>query len=277
MTTENPARRQLEDASNVLVLAPLTPAGNGTFLEILTAMSEPSGTNVAAITYTQPPNTWIEDWERRIGDPPGALSFIHANGAQVTPDEVGVPSASGGTTVLKVNPREPMDIIAPLTETLTRWRSNGRQTVVAVQTLSILLEYVDFDTAFRYLHVLTYRVQANAVGFYQMDPDVHDPEIVNTLKSLFDAVVEFDDDGWHVSETYSVRARVARDPSLQQPAERDPEIDSGVLGAISGSRASGGHRATRPPRTTMPRPQPARRTTMPRPTPRATTRPGRRC
>ncbi|WP_135303628.1 helix-turn-helix transcriptional regulator [Haloarcula amylovorans] len=240
MTSDKIEDGRLADASNVLVLAPLTPAGNSAFLELITATSAPAETNVVAITYTQPPDTWIEDWKSQIGELPGALAFTHANGAEVT-NEIESSSVRDNTsiTVSKVNPREPMDIIAPVTESLTRWRNNDRQTVVSVQTLTLLLEYVDFDTAFRYLHILTHRVQDDAIGFYQMDPDVHDEETINTLKPLFDAVVEVEDGEWRVAETFAENERVSTDDHAQRhdTSEAEAELESeeqGVLGAISG-------------------------------------------
>ncbi|MBV0925480.1 MarR family transcriptional regulator [Halomicroarcula limicola] len=240
MTSDTIEDGRLADASNVLVLAPLTPAGNSAFLELITATSAPAETNVVAITYTQPPDTWIEDWKSQIGELPGALAFTHANGAEVT-NEIESSSVSDDTsiTVSKVDPREPMDIIAPVTESLTRWRNNDRQTVVSVQTLTLLLEYVDFDTAFRYLHILTHRVQNDAIGFYQMDPEVHDVETINTLKPLFDAVVEFEDGEWRVAETFAESERASTDSHAQRhdtsETEAEPESgDQGVLGAISG-------------------------------------------
>ncbi|WP_332897289.1 helix-turn-helix transcriptional regulator [Haladaptatus sp. CMSO5] len=203
MTTDALDDSKLAGASNVLVLSPLTPAGNDAFLELLTAMSAPAETNIVAITYTQPPETWIADWQRTVGDLPSALTFIHANGANVANDPRGDSAALAATSVLKVDPCDPMDIIAPVTEHLSRWQHTDRQSIVSVQTLSILLEYVDFDTAFRYLHLLTHRVQPSALGFYQMDPEIHDAQTVNTLKSLFDAVVELHDGRWRVVETYA--------------------------------------------------------------------------
>jgi len=180
-------RKQLEQSSNVLLLAPLTPTGNRTCLELLASTARPEEANVAAITYTPPPETWVADWKAHKDRLPSELAFIHANTVE-TADEDRVEGVSPEVSVARVDPNQPMDIIAPLSEQLTRWKENGNQTLVSVQTLTILLEYVDFDTAFRYLHILTHRVQAaNAIGFYHMDPDIHDEETINTLKTLFDA------------------------------------------------------------------------------------------
>jgi hypothetical protein len=93
-----------------------------------------------------------------------------------------------------VDPTDPMEIIVSLSQQLQAWTDGETQLVVSMQTLTVLLEYIDFDTAFRYLHVLTHRIRAaGAVGYFQMDPDIHDPETINTIMTLFDVVVEVSD------------------------------------------------------------------------------------
>ena len=238
MNIDTSDRRQLERASNVLLLAPLTPTGNRACLKLLTATTPPERTNVAAVTYTPPPETWVSDWETHVGSTPAELAFIHANKIQTNTEadtESGVPDDA---TVVRVDPNQPMDIIAPLSEQLTRWEGNGNQTVISVQTLTILLEYVDFDTAFRYLHILTHRVQAaDAIGYYHMDPEIHDAETVNTLKTLFDAVVEVsaEDGRWSVTETYGDRAATSDHPQTVDTGSVGGDADDGLFSAVRNS------------------------------------------
>ncbi|WP_244605296.1 helix-turn-helix transcriptional regulator [Halorussus halobius] len=248
MNIDTSDRKQLEACSNVLLLAPLTPTGNRACLELLAATSPPESANVAAVTYTPPPETWVSDWRTHVDGLPAELAFIHANTVEATgaEGESGVPD---DVPVSRVDPNQPMDIVAPLSEQLTRWEGNGNQTLVAVQTLTILLEYVDFDTAFRYLHILTHRVQAaDAIGFYHMDPDIHDEETVNALKTLFDAVVEVSDDGetWSVSETYGDRSATS-DHVQTHDTDVSASDDDGLFASIRESLAgvfSGQERAT---------------------------------
>ena len=68
--------------------------------------------------------------------------------------------------------------------------------VLAYDSVTALLQYVDTERTFRFLHVLTSRVRAaNALGVFFMDPAAHDDRTVRTVEALFDAVVEQDDDG----------------------------------------------------------------------------------
>jgi hypothetical protein len=73
----------------------------------------------------------------------------------------------------------------------------GPGTVVTFDSLTALLQYVELQRAFRFLHVLANRVKTTeSVAHFHMDPAAHDAREVATLSSLFDAVAEFDDGEW---------------------------------------------------------------------------------
>jgi KaiC/GvpD/RAD55 family RecA-like ATPase len=68
-----------------------------------------------------------------------------------------------------------------------------RQNRVMLDSLSTLLMYSDLQTVFRFMHVLTSRIEnADAVGIHVIESTAHDDETMNTLKQLFDGVVEVD-------------------------------------------------------------------------------------
>ena len=63
-------------------------------------------------------------------------------------------------------------------------------------TLSPLLDAGPVEQVFRFLHVLQGRVQSGgARAHYHLDPEAHPPEVVNTLRPLFDFTVRFDAEG----------------------------------------------------------------------------------
>ncbi|QCS43150.1 recombinase RecA [Natrinema versiforme] len=65
---------------------------------------------------------------------------------------------------------------------------------VLLHSVSTLLMYSDLQTVFRFLHVFTGRIQsADALGVYVIDSTAHDDQTMNTLKQLFDAVVEVEE------------------------------------------------------------------------------------
>ncbi|MFP8954277.1 RAD55 family ATPase [Natrialbaceae archaeon A-arb3/5] len=62
---------------------------------------------------------------------------------------------------------------------------------VLMHSVSTLLMYSDLQTVFRFLHVFTGRIQsADALGVYVIDSTAHDEQTMNTLKQLFDGVIE---------------------------------------------------------------------------------------
>ncbi len=64
---------------------------------------------------------------------------------------------------------------------------------VLLHSVSTLLMYSDLQTVFRFLHVFTGRIQsADALGLYVIDSTAHDDQAMNTLKQLFDAVIELE-------------------------------------------------------------------------------------
>ncbi|GAB7012941.1 RAD55 family ATPase [Halolamina salina] len=66
---------------------------------------------------------------------------------------------------------------------------------VMLHSLTTLLMYSDLQTVFRFLHVFTGRVQSvDGLGLYCIDETAHDQQTLNTLKQLFDGVVEIRED-----------------------------------------------------------------------------------
>ncbi|OVE86072.1 RAD55 family ATPase [Natronolimnobius baerhuensis] len=67
---------------------------------------------------------------------------------------------------------------------------------VLLHSVSTLLMYSDLQTVFRFLHVFTGRIQsADALGVYVIDSTAHDDQTMNTLKQLFDGIVEIQEGG----------------------------------------------------------------------------------
>lgn len=70
-----------------------------------------------------------------------------------------------------------------------------QQNRIALDSLSTLLTYSDLQTVFRFMHVLTNRIEdAEALGIHVIESTAHDAETMNTLKQLFDGVIELTDD-----------------------------------------------------------------------------------
>lgn len=71
--------------------------------------------------------------------------------------------------------------------------------VLCVHSLSALLNFVELPRAFRFLHVLTGRVKSlGARAHYHLDPERVDDQVVDTVRQLFDVVVQYEDGVWVV-------------------------------------------------------------------------------
>jgi hypothetical protein len=188
-----PGLSELSGVSNVLLLAPsLGGPGRGACFDLLTETS-PAETNVLTVTYTQTAREFIDDWNDHAAAPP------------VRGGVVSVGQGAGGVddTAWAVSPVEnPSDLTGvgiELSELLSGMASagdEGEEIAVCFNSVTSLLQYADLQRAFRFLHVVTGRVKTvGGVGHFHLDPDAHDDQTVATLKGLFDAVVEVDDDG----------------------------------------------------------------------------------
>jgi len=101
---------------------------------------------------------------------------------QFPPDRVEYVNSPGDLTGLGIG----------VTEQLRRFFEDDTQQVrTAFHSLSTLLMYSDIETVFRFLHVLTGRIDdMDGLGLFTIDPTTHDEGTVNTLKQLFDGAIE---------------------------------------------------------------------------------------
>lgn len=82
---------------------------------------------------------------------------------------------------------------------LDAWADVDEDVVVCVDSLSPLLQLVETQRLFLFLHILTTRLRAaDARGYFHLDPDAHDARTLTTITSLFSVTYELGGDGsWH--------------------------------------------------------------------------------
>lgn len=82
-----------------------------------------------------------------------------------------------------------------VSEQLRRFVENDIEQVrMGFHSLSTLLMYVELETVFRFVHVLSGRVDGiDGLGVFAIDPTTHEESTVNTLKQLFDGMIEVRD------------------------------------------------------------------------------------
>mgnify|MGYP000591950780 CR=1 FL=1 len=89
------------------------------------------------------------------------------------------------------------DDLTGLGITLSQALSTHEDAVVCFDSLTVLLQYVDTETAYEFLNALTgHLYAADARAHFHLDPAAHDTQTVDALASLFDAIVEAEGEAW---------------------------------------------------------------------------------
>ncbi|WP_436902845.1 DUF7504 family protein [Halovenus halobia] len=188
-----PDLAELSEVSNVLLLAPsLGGQSNDICLDLLT-QTAPSETNVLAISYTDTPQEWVENWLDHASVSPVRGGIVSIGQAETDIDD---PAWAVKTVE---NPSDLTGIGIELSELLSGMATaadDDEHLTVCFDGITSLLQYADLQRAFRFLHVVTGRVKTvGGIGHFHLDPDAHDPQTLATLKGLFDAVIEVEEDG----------------------------------------------------------------------------------
>jgi hypothetical protein len=192
-----PDLSELDDAANILLLAPsMGRHGRDGGMEML-ARTAPEQTNVLAVTYTETATEFAERWNERCGANPARGGVV-----AVGESEGHIDNPAWAVRTVE-NPSDLTGVGIELSELLSGMaNAAGEEEHIAVcfNSITSLLQYADVQRAFRFLHVVTGRVKTvGGVGHYHIDPEAHDRKTLATLKGLFDAVVEIDEDGnWDI-------------------------------------------------------------------------------
>ena len=73
----------------------------------------------------------------------------------------------------------------------------GSDTVLTLDSLTVLLQYVELERAFRFLNAIASQVrQVGAVAHYHADPNAHDDGELATIAQLYEGVARYDDGDW---------------------------------------------------------------------------------
>lgn len=203
--------RSLSPPANTLIEG--TASRDGTTPEVYDVLSRPDETNLLVLSYADGPDAWLQNWQTSVGDLPSEVGFVHvgvktrsaaaAHADAIRPAPSGTTSAgstpeptAGGPLLADAVP-DPADLArlgVYASEYLEAWDGNGRETVVYLDSLTELLENVDLDQAFKFLHILASRVESvDGRGYYLVDPAAHDDYSLAVVRELVDSVVALDE------------------------------------------------------------------------------------
>jgi len=183
----------LAPGSNLLVSGPPLSGKRRMALEILADGSD-RGEGVIVVTTRDSANRLLSDYEALVSDPQsvdiGIVDCVTKHQGRTARDTDIVKYAS--------SPEDMTGIGIKFSEFVKEFQTErGIENVrVLVDSLSTLLMYSDVQTAFRFMHVFTSRLEnADAMGLHTIESTAHDEEALNTLRQLFDHAVSVGEDG----------------------------------------------------------------------------------
>lgn len=185
--------RSVEPGTNILVAGPPLSGKRRLAFEIL-AHGANSGEGAVIVTTRDSSDRVLTDFRSLLDDPDGAhLGIVDC----VTQHQ----GRSANDTDLVKYTSSPVDMTGigiKFSEFVEEFytQRNVKRNRVTIDSLSTLLMYSDLQTVFRFMHVLTSRIEdADAIGVHVLESAAHDAETMNTLKQLFDGMVMVEETG----------------------------------------------------------------------------------
>jgi hypothetical protein len=173
--------RQLDGATNVLLEEPPMAQGRDACSALL--LDQYTAPNVLFVTYTRQPADCLD----QLGDDEvGTVGVITVgdSSATVERDDVVTENISTASDLTGLG--------IGIGQFLSEWES---PTAVCFDSLTSMLQYVKFKTAYEFLHAITGQIHAaDARAHFHIDPNAHDAKQVAGITSLFDARVSLQDD-----------------------------------------------------------------------------------
>lgn len=167
-------------------------------------VSDRSASDVACLTVTlnDTVDGVVDDWERHAGGRPAELAVVSVGettrSAAAASGGDGIVDLTDGIKTAAVSDASDLTGLGiRISQCLSAWEDDvDQRIVVCFDSLTSLLQFADIKRVFRFLHVLTSRIRkAGARAHFHVDPVAHDEQTLATLRSLFDATYEQDDDG----------------------------------------------------------------------------------
>jgi KaiC/GvpD/RAD55 family RecA-like ATPase len=184
--------RSLDAGTNILVSGPPLSGKRRLAFEAL-AHGANDGEGAVIVTTRDSSDRVLTDFRSLLEDPTGA----HTGIVDCVTQHQGRSEQDTQTVKYASSPTDMTGIGIKFSDFLEEFYTgrNVTKNRVAVDSLSTLLMYSDLQTVFRFMHVLTSRIEdADALGVHVLESTAHDEETINTLKQLFDGAIEVERD-----------------------------------------------------------------------------------
>ena len=177
------------DRSSTLILSPSTTL-KGVWEELRQTTSLETS-NVMLVTYGHSPEAVRDAWRAQVGKTPKRLGIIGVGIADRHTDGESVSATDEDVLTTVRDPSSASDLGIAISLYLEDWATDDTPTIFGFHSVSSMLEHVGLETAFRFLHVLTRRLAGTETsGRFYLDPNVIDEQTVETLRPVFETVIE---------------------------------------------------------------------------------------
>jgi hypothetical protein len=186
----------VDPPANVLLEAPSLSEGGASICPHIKAETD-AERNLLFVSLSGNPESRLDMW-RRHGGLPGKVAVITADNTRSMAASGGGSTTrqSGETVISTTTVSEPSDLTGigiKMNNCLSAWEDDDARTHVCFDSLTTLLQYVDTERVFQYLHVTTKRVEAvDGVAHYHIDPNAHDDQTLATIEGLFSDICRYD-------------------------------------------------------------------------------------
>ncbi|MFB6232922.1 MAG: RAD55 family ATPase [Haloarculaceae archaeon] len=182
----------IDPGTNILVSGPPLTGKRQLVFEVL-AQGAGNGEGTVVVTTRDSADRVLSDFRSLLPDPEGVTVGV----VDCVTQHQGRSASDTPTVKYASSPVDMTGIGIKFSEFVEEFygQRGVRQNRVALDSLSSLLLYSDLQTVFRFMHVFTSRIEdADALGVHVIESTAHDAETRNTMKQLFDGVVEVDED-----------------------------------------------------------------------------------
>lgn len=177
---------ELSAGTNVLISGPAL-VGKQTLAIRLLAAGHGAGDGILCVTTSKNAASLLEEFEAHIPTlDRNRIGFVDCSGSddqrvieEITTERV---SSPGDLTGISISTAKLLDRFEQ------RDVPGIRHGLVSVSTL---IQYLDVDTAFKFLHIYTSRIEdTDGLGVFTVDDTAHDLQDINTIRSEFDGIIE---------------------------------------------------------------------------------------
>lgn len=176
---------EAEDSRITLLAAPSNSEVEGQRCLSLLETGEPERARLLTVSITGNPGQRLRAYVDKHGDPADATTVCGSNADTAGLEEEGV------TVKTITNPGDLTRMGIEIDKTLGKWDEEDGPIAFGFYSLTPLLQYVELQTLFKFLHVLTSRLRdVGATAHFHIDPEAHDEKTLSVLRSLFDEVEE---------------------------------------------------------------------------------------